>query len=37
MELQLRFELDEIAKEEYDQREKELLARLDAARGAHEE
>jgi hypothetical protein len=37
MELQLRFELDEIGKEEYDQREKELLARLDAARGAHEE
>jgi len=37
MELQLRFELDEIAKEEYDQREKELLGRLDAVRGAHEE
>jgi hypothetical protein len=37
MELQLRFELDEIGEEEYHQKEKELLARLDAARGAQEE
>ncbi len=30
MALQLRFELDEISEQEYDGREKELLARLDA-------
>lgn len=30
MALQLRFELDEISEQEYDQREEELLARLDA-------
>jgi hypothetical protein len=29
MRLQLRFELDEISQTEYDQKEKELLARLD--------
>ncbi len=33
MELQLRFELDEISEEEYNEREKELLARLDAISG----
>ncbi|MEI6633067.1 MAG: gas vesicle protein GvpG [Chlamydiota bacterium] len=32
MELQLRFELDEITEEEYTGAEKELLERLDAAR-----
>jgi len=37
MELQLRFELNEIGEEEYHRQEKELLARLDAARGANEE
>jgi hypothetical protein len=37
MELQLRFELDEIEVEEYNQKEKKLLTRLDAARGANEE
>jgi hypothetical protein len=37
MELQLRFELNEIGEEEYNQQEKKLLARLDAARGANEE
>jgi hypothetical protein len=37
MELQLRFELNEIGEEEYNQQEKELLARLDAVRGANEE
>ena len=36
MELQLRFELNEIGEEEYQLQEKELLARLDAARGAQE-
>jgi len=30
MELQLKFELDEVAEEEYNKQEKELLARLDA-------
>ena len=30
MALQLRFELDEINEQEYDEKEKELLARLDA-------
>jgi len=34
MELQLRFELDEISEEEYTKQEKELLARLDAVRSA---
>lgn len=37
MELQLRFELDEIGEEAFNQQEKQLLARLDAARGANEE
>lgn len=30
MKLQLQFELDEISEQEYDRREEELLARLDA-------
>jgi len=34
MQLQLRFELDEISEEEYNRQEKELLARLDASRKA---
>ena len=37
MELQLRFELNEIGEEEYNQKEKELLVRLDAVRGANDE
>jgi hypothetical protein len=37
MELQLRFELNEIGEEEYNKREKELLKRLDAVRGMNEE
>jgi Gas vesicle protein G len=37
MALRLRFELDEINEEDYNRQEKELLARLDAARGANEE
>ena len=37
MTLRLRFELDEINEEEYNRQEKELLARLDAARGANKE
>lgn len=37
MELQLKFELDEIDEEEYTKQEKELVARLDAVRGATEE
>lgn len=37
MELQLRFELDEISEEEYTKQEKELLVRLDAVRTAKEE
>jgi hypothetical protein len=37
MELQLRFELDEISEEEYKKQEKELLARLDAIRKTKEE
>jgi hypothetical protein len=37
MELQTRFELDEISEEEYDKREAELLARWDAIRKAREE
>jgi len=36
MALRLRFELDEISEEEYSQQERELLARLDAARGVDE-
>ena len=36
MALRLRFELDEIGEEEYSQQEKEILARLDAVRGADE-
>ncbi len=35
MQLQLRFELDEISEEEYDKQEAELLARLDAATKAN--
>ena len=37
MELQLRFEIDEISEEEYKKHEEELLARLDAIRKAKEE
>ena len=37
MELQLKFELDEISEEEYTKQEKELMARLDAIRKAKEE
>ena len=37
MELQLRFELDEISEEEYTRQEKELMARLDAIRIAKRE
>lgn len=37
MELQLKFELDQINEEEYKKREKELLERLDAIRKAKEE
>lgn len=37
MELQLRFEMDEISEEEYTKQEKELLARIDAIRKAKEE
>lgn len=37
MELQLKFELDEISEKEYNKQEKELLARLDAIRKAKEE
>jgi uncharacterized membrane protein len=36
MELQLRFELDEISEEEYTKQEKELMARLDVIRKAKE-
>lgn len=36
MELQLRFELDEISEEEYKKQEAELLERLDAIRKAKE-
>lgn len=32
MELQVRYEMDEISKEEYEKQEKELLARLEAIR-----
>ena len=34
MQVQLRFEMDEINEEEYNQQEAELLARLDAIRKA---
>ena len=37
MELQLRFDLDEINEEEYNRQERELLERLDAIRKAKEE
>lgn len=37
MELQLKFELDEISEEKYNKQEKELLERLDAIRKAKEE
>lgn len=37
MQLQLRFEMDEINEEEYNRQEKGLLARLDAIRKAKEE
>ena len=36
MELQLKFELDEISEEEYIKQEKELMARLDVIRGTNE-
>ncbi len=37
MQLQLRFEMDEISEEEYNRQEKELLERLEAIRKAKEE
>lgn len=37
MELQLKFELDQISEEEYNRQKKELLARLDAIRRARKE
>lgn len=37
MELQMKFELDEITLEEYNRQEKELLERLDAIRKSREE
>jgi len=37
MELQLKFEMDEISEEEYNRQEKELLERLNAIRKAKEE
>ncbi|MFZ2604025.1 MAG: gas vesicle protein GvpG [Candidatus Omnitrophota bacterium] len=37
MELQLNFELDKISEKEYNKKEAELLARLDAIRKAREE
>jgi hypothetical protein len=37
MELQLRFELDEIDEEEYNKRESELLERMDAVREKNKE
>jgi len=37
MELQLRFELDEITEDEYNKQERELLAQLDAVRKTKEE
>ncbi|MEK7877736.1 MAG: gas vesicle protein GvpG [Pseudomonadota bacterium] len=37
MQLQLRFEIDEISEENYNRQEKELLERLEAIRKAKEE
>jgi len=37
MQLQLRFEMDEISEDEYNKQEKELLERLEAIRKAKEE
>lgn len=37
MQVQLRFEIDEISEEEYNRQETEFLARLDAIRKAKEE
>ncbi len=37
MELQLKYELDELSEEEYTNQEKELMERLDAIRKAKEE
>jgi len=37
MQLQLRFEMDEISEEEYSRQEKEFLARLEAIRKSKEE
>ncbi|MBU1121150.1 MAG: gas vesicle protein GvpG [Candidatus Omnitrophota bacterium] len=37
MQLQLRFEMDEITEEEYNKQEEEILARLEAIRKAKEE
>lgn len=37
MQLQLRFEMDEISEEEYNRQEEELLGRLEAIRKAKEE
>ena len=37
MQLQLRFEIDEISEENYNRQEKELLERLEAIRKAREE
>jgi len=37
MEIQLKFELDQISEKEYNKQEAELLARLDAIRKAKEE
>ncbi len=37
MELQMRFELDEIEEDEYNKRESELLERMDAVRKKNEE
>ncbi|MCG2712399.1 MAG: gas vesicle protein GvpG [Candidatus Omnitrophica bacterium] len=37
MQLQLRFEMDEISEEEYNKQEKEILKRLDAVRKAKED
>lgn len=37
MQLQLRFEMDEISEDEYNRQEKELLERLEAIRKAKEE
>ena len=37
MQLQLRFEVDEISEEDYNRQEKELLGRLEAIRKAKEE